>query len=287
MQLIVFTHGIGNFHPNDADKVALLEHMQQEAERCYGAGNAKVVYAPYEQFLDKLEVSKISGFISGAASTFYSGTPILGRLLADYGDDIAEYYFSQALREKVSHIVISEIASELRTAGLASVTGITLIGHSLGSLVMLRVTALLQTLARGNGPVTVGKGLIDEILFNPTLHNDVELVGRFPIQPVLFGSPAFSRVPTFKQSTRMMAVHDCDPSFVLHNQVTIGHPIVINAYSRDFLHDPLSGPVEDTLPAVNIAGSWTHIGVAQEFSALMDYFVSLQPKQVEEPKEAA
>lgn len=281
MQLIAFIHGIGNFTPTALDKVYTLEHMQKEADRVYGEGNSRVFYASYEAYLDCLVASKVSTLVGSSASTLYAGTPILGRILADYGDDIFEYYFSEKVRKDICKIVLGQIAAEVRAT--PEITGLTLIGHSLGSLVLLRCMSMIQSMADGRGPVTVVPRLIDEILYDTSLARDIQVIGKPMIQPVLFGSPAFSRVPSFKLTTRQMALAEGKVEYALTGQVELGHPIFINCYSDMFFHDPLSGPVENNLAAINIRGGWTHSNVEPEFTALMNYFAeqaAAMPKAV-------
>lgn len=280
MQLIGFIHGIGNFQPTDLDKVKTLEHMQLEADKVYGAGNSKVFYLSYEDILDKLVASKFATILAASASSLYVGTPILGRILADYGDDIFEYYLSEKLRERVCKQVLQQLTDQTHQQGIIS--GITLIGHSLGSLVLLRCMAMIQSISHGISSTTISPRLLDEILFDPATMDNLNRLAAYTIQPVLFGSPSMSRVPAFKSATRNMALAESRADTVLNGQVALGKPLFINCYSDNFFHDPLSGPVENKLPAINVRGGWTHSNIEPEFTALMNYFAGVKANMLDQ-----
>lgn len=277
MQLIGFIHGIGDFMPTSLDKLKTLEAMQASADAYYGKGNAIVVFLAYEKLLDSLLTSRTVRLAASAASTYYAGTPIIGRLLADYGTDIADYYFSYKIRQRISKEIVQQLSLHIHRAG-GQIDGITLVGHSLGSLVLLRIMAMLQTFTEGQGNTIVADKLIDEILYDPQLSTDLTLLSSYQIQPVLFGSPVFSRLKGIKAATRKLALAEAKPADVCKNQVALKDPIFINFHSEKLIHDPLSGAAEAGLPVINVEmpPPYTHSQVEPPFNALMGLLASMR-----------
>jgi len=206
-KLVKFIHGIGNFQPDSDSKVELLNTLRAQFP------DDTVSYASYEHFLDSKVTSKVAQYMAKAASAHYMGSPVAGRLIADYGGDILQYYLSRrTTRAKISKIIINNIANDVR----AEHDGLIILGHSLGSLVAIRAIALLQeayrmTMERSVRYPTLRKELLDD----PYLLADAQvLVAKSPdlvkgIKVVLLGSPAFSeKLHLVRHATHKLALRE-------------------------------------------------------------------------------
>lgn len=271
MQLIGFIHGIGDFMPTRQDKVDALISMQRSAERTYGAGNVKVVYLPYEQLLDSKLSSKAITLAASAASTYYLGTPALGRILSDYGDDIWQYYLTYKTRRDIAKEVIGALVNCMDAVGAQNVTGITLVGHSLGSLVLTRIMSMIQIYSDSRGKIQSSDKLVDEILADARLQQDLIRIGDHTVHPILVGSPAFSRIKSFKLMTRKLALAESRLEDMLSNQIALGQPMAVNIESQHAMKDPLSGPVDKSFKAINVEVDTTHSDAARYFDAAMAF----------------
>lgn len=265
MQLIAFIHGIGNFNPNDDSKVKMLEALQTEADKIYGPGGSRVVYVSYQRLLQSYPVTRMVEFGASAASLMLLGSPQLGYVLMDYLTDITQYYLNYQVRAAVSRSVVSQLASYI-SSYKGQIDGITLLGHSLGSLVTLRLTALLME--------TDPKTKLGKELFNSDaqFQADVSRLAKMPISVVVLGSPAFCKLRMIGNATRKMALAESSLDDLLKNHFLSTKTQIVNMWSKK---DPLSGPATNDY-CHNILDDTDHTNIETPFQNLMSYVKTLR-----------
>jgi len=265
LQLIVFIHGIGNFNPTDNSKVEMLHALQTEADKIYGPEGSQVVYISYQSLLQAYPVTKLVEFTASIASMMLFGVPQIGYVLMDYLTDITQYFLYYSVRRDVSNSVVSQLASYL-SKNKGQIDGITLLGHSLGSLVVLRLTALLM--AHGSH-TKLGSELLHS---SSQLQADVTNIAKLPISVAILGSPAFSSIKTIGLATRKMALAESPLDQVLKDHFLSTKTQIINLWSKK---DPLSGPASNDY-CHNILDDTGHSNIETPFQNLMAYMKTLR-----------
>lgn len=265
MQLIAFIHGIGNFNPTDNSKVEMLQALQTEADKIYGPGGSQVVYISYQSLLQAYPSTKRVEFAASVASMLLLGVPQLGYVLMDYLTDITQYYLNYSVRRDVSSNVVQQLASYLSRYG-GKIDGLTLLGHSLGSLVVLRLAALLM---ESDPRTKLGAELFHS---SPQFQADVKNIGKLPTSIAILGSPAFSAVKAIGILTRKWALAESPLDALLKNHFLSTKTQIINLWSKK---DPLSGPATNDY-CHNIIDDTFHSQIETPFQNLMAYMKTLR-----------
>lgn len=264
MILVTFTHGIGNFHPTDDDNVKLLETIQDLAESTFPGKTIKTVFLAYEDVLEKTPVAWTTNLAAKAASTMYLGTPAVGDILTDYGTDILQYYLERRVRSTISRTLLQQLVSEILKVKDEPIEEIIMIGHSLGSLALLRLLHLIGNTTPGGLQVVEDPKFVQE---RQELSWYLNRTAKYKFTPFLIGSPAFSRIKGIKLATNKMA---------LKESPTESCPIPYHNIKGTF--DPLSGdPADVTIDC-------SHTQVENYCVAVFQYLAKTRGLQ-NEPKE--
>lgn len=291
MIIIAFIHGIGNFHPNDKDKILLFDMLQLQARQLFDGKNVTVLPLAYEDLLERRPISFGVNMAASVASKMYLGTPVIGNMLTDYGTDILAYYLEPSVRADVTRHVSYRLYQEIKRQELLRtwmpdpIEQIIIVGHSLGSLVMFRLANMLQRLQTApgeivlleDGPeenpgklVTISNRLMEEMKVAGRIET-LGLIAQHKIKYVAMGSPAFSaRLKGVRAATRSLALAESPATRVAQNQVNMGKAPIINVHSLGtFWKDPLAGPAPE--PFVNVAADHvSHINLEGHFRALFE-----------------
>lgn len=231
--LIVYTHGIGSFDEESVRAGDNLLAMETVFRMALPNEKVQVRYIAYEDLLDKKATSKAVQLAAAAASMYYTGSPIIGRMLADHGTDILQYYLQRkTTRHRITRHYINMLAMLIMQERPKKLI---LMGHSLGSIVVLNALATLQDLSKGYTES------FDGLEINDDFYHTYQWIKGKPIVPVLLGSPAFSRLKGVKFATNRLALRKNDIEQINKEQVAMHGTPVFNLYSSSFLRDPISG----------------------------------------------